>query len=250
VDLNADLGEGFGRWTLGDDDGLLEVITSANVACGFHAGDPAIMERVCRNAAERGVTIGAQVGYRDLAGFGRRFLDVGPDDLRAEVLYQIGALQAFAGAAGTRVAYIKPHGALYNAVFSFELQAEAVVAAVTAYDSDLVVLGQPGSKLLELASAAGLPVVAEAFADRAYRPDGTLVDRREPGAVLDDEDEVSGRAVALAITGRVFAADGTPVSVDPGSICVHGDTAGAVRLVRAVRTALEQADIDVAPFVR
>jgi len=250
VDLNADLGEGFGRWTLGDDEALLGVVTSANVACGFHAGDPSIMHRVCRTAAACGVTIGAQVGYRDLVGFGRRFIDVEPDDLRAEVLYQVGALEAFARAAGTRVAYVKPHGALSNAVFSSERQADAIVAAVRLYDRDLVVLGQPASVLLQLAAAAGLRVVGEAFADRAYRPDGALVDRREPGAVLHDEDEVTGRAVALAISGHVVALDGSPVAVDAGSICVHGDTTGAVRLVRAVRTALEQADVDVAPFAR
>jgi 5-oxoprolinase (ATP-hydrolysing) subunit A len=250
VDLNADLGEGFGRWTLGDDDALLDVVTSANVACGFHAGDPSIMQRVCAAAAERGVTIGAQVGYRDLAGFGRRFIDVAPGDLEADVLYQIGALDAFARIAGARVAYVKPHGALYNALFSYERQAEAVVAAVLAYDQELVVLGQPKSILLKRAAAAGLNVVAEAFADRAYNPDGTLVDRREAGAVLHDEDEVAGRAAAFAISRYVIAVDGSPVAVDAGSICVHGDTDGAVRIVRAVRTALEEAGIDVAPFVR
>jgi UPF0271 protein len=248
VDLNADLGEGFGRWTLGDDHALLDIVTSANVACGFHAGDPSIMERVCRAAADRGVIIGAQVGYRDLVGFGRRFLDIGPDDLRSEVLYQIGALDTFAKIAGARVAYVKPHGALYNAVFSYERQAEAVVSAVQSYDGDLVVLGQPGSVLLRFAAAAGLSVVGEAFADRAYRPDGTLVDRREDGSVLHNADEVAGRAVALAVSGYVVAVDGSPVAVNAGSICVHGDTPGAVRLVRAVRDALEHADIDVAPF--
>ena len=250
VDLNADLGEGFGRWTLGDDAALLDVITSANVACGFHAGDPTIMHRVCRAAAERGVRIGAQVAYRDLVGFGRRFLDVAPEDLRADVIYQIGALEAFAKVAGTQVAYVKPHGALYHAVISYERQAEALVAAIVDYNSELVVLGQPRSALLRAASAAGLRTVEEAFADRAYQPDGTLVDRRQDGAVLHDEDEVTGRAVALAISGRVFASDGTPVMIDAGSICVHGDTPGAVGLVRAVRHALEQADVDVAPFVR
>lgn len=250
MDLNADLGEGFGRWTLGDDDALLEVVTSANVACGFHAGDPSIMRRVCRRAAERGVTLGAQVGYRDLAGFGRRFLDVAPDDLQADVLYQIGALDAFARAAGTRVAYVKPHGALYHALISYEGQAEAVVAAIRSYDRELAVLGPPGSVLLQLAAAGGLQVVAEAFVDRAYQPDGRLVDRREPGAVLDDELEVAGRAVALAISGHVIAVDGSALAVHAGSICVHGDTPGAARLVRAVRDALEHADIDVAPFRR
>jgi UPF0271 protein len=250
VDLNADLGEGFGRWTLGDDDGLLDVVTSANIACGFHAGDPSIMERVCRVAVERRVTIGAQVGYRDLAGFGRRFVDVGPDDLRADVLYQIGALEAFAKIAGARVAYVKPHGALYHALFSYERQAEAVVSAISSYDGDLAVLGQPGSIFLQRAAEVGLRAVGEGFADRAYLPDGTLVDRSEERAVLHDVDEVAGRAVSLAISGYAIAIDASPVAIDVGSICVHGDTAGAVRLVRAVRDALEQADVDVAPFCR
>ncbi len=183
IDLNADLGEGFGQWVLGDDEALLEVVTSANVACGFHAGDPTVLRRVCQKAADRGVVIGAQVGYRDLAGFGRRFIDVDPEDLVNDVLYQIGALEAFARVAGTAVAYVKPHGALYNAIVHHEEQAEALAEAVRRYDPRLQVLGLPGSAWLRAAAAAGLTPVGEAFADRAYTPAGALVSRREPGAV-------------------------------------------------------------------
>ncbi|NEB11188.1 LamB/YcsF family protein, partial [Streptomyces coelicoflavus] len=193
IDLNADLGEGFGRWRLTDDEGLLSVVTSANVACGFHAGDPATMRRVCALAAERGVTIGAQVSYRDLAGFGRRTMDVPPAELAAEVAYQIGALEVFARAAGTRVAYVKPHGALYNRVVRDEEQAAAVVDGVLLAGGALPVLGLPGSRVLERAVRAGLPVVPEAFADRAYTDEGTLVPRVQEGALVTDPDAVVAR---------------------------------------------------------
>src|SRR3954447_2035222 len=208
VDLNSDLGEGFGAWTLGDDDALLELVTSANVACGFHAGDPSIMRRVCLQAAARGVAIGAQVGYRDLAGFGRRAIDVDPEDLVADVIYQIGALDGFARAAGSRVAYVKPHGALYNTVVTHAEQAAAVVAAVRLYDAGLPLLGLPGSQLLAQAQAAGLQVIHEAFADRAYTPQGHLVSRRLPGAVLHDPAEIADRCVLMAVDGFVVTEDG------------------------------------------
>src|ERR1700754_816154 len=187
IDINADLGEGFGPWRLGDDLALLSIVTSANVACGFHAGDPLIMRRTCAAAVERGVTIGAQVSYRDLAGFGRREMDVAPDELTAEVLYQIAALDGIARTEGGRVRYVKPHGALYNRVVRDPVQAEAVAAAVRAYDPALPMLTLPGSALHKV---PGVTVVNESFADRAYNPDGTLVSRREPGAVIDDEHHV------------------------------------------------------------
>lgn len=249
IDLNADLGEGFGRWTLGDDDALLDVITSANVACGFHAGDPTVLRHVCQAAADRGVVIGAQVGYRDLAGFGRRFIDVEPHDLTNDVLYQIGALEAFAQVAGTRVRYLKPHGALYNTVVHHEAQAAALVEAVRLYDPHLPVLGLPGSEWLRLAEAAGLAVVPEAFADRAYTAAGTLVSRREPGAVLHDEEEVTERSVRFAIQEDVVAVDGSVVPVRADSLCVHGDSPGAVAMATATRHGLEDAGVRVAPFV-
>ncbi len=249
IDLNADLGESFGSWTLGDDDALLEVITSANVACGFHAGDPTVLRRTCERAAERGVVIGAQVGYRDLVGFGRRFIDVEAHDLTNDVLYQIGALEAFARVAGTRVRYVKPHGALYNAIVHHEAQAEAVAEAVRRYDPTLPVLGLPGSVWLAVAEAAGLTPVAEAFADRAYTSQGTLVSRREPDSVLHDPDQVAERTVRMATRHEVVAADGSTVSVRPSSVCVHGDSVGAVAMATAVRHGLEAAGVRVAPFV-
>lgn len=209
MDLNADLAEGFGRWELGEDSALLEIVTSANVACGFHAGDPG-------------------VSYRDLAGFGRRFIDVEPRDLTNDVLYQIGALAAFARIAGTEVAYVKPHGALYNAVVHHEEQAAAVVEAVRAYDPGLAALGLPGSRWLALADAAGLATYQEAFADRAYTPEGTLVSRRQPGAVLEDVDEIAQRCARMARGEPISAVDGSEIAVRPDSICLHGDSPGAV----------------------
>lgn len=248
IDLNADLGEGFGQWTLGDDDALLDIVTSANVACGFHAGDPSVLRRVCDKAAEHGVSIGAQVGYRDLAGFGRRFIDMVPDELTQDVLYQIGALEAFARVAGTRVRYVKPHGALYNAIVHHEEQAAAVVAAVRAYDPTLPVLGLPGSAWLRQAEEAGLRTVQEAFADRNYTPEGTLVSRREADAVLHDAEMIAQRCVGIATTGRLTAIDGSEVAAEAGSLCVHGDTDGAVEVARQVRAALDEGDITVRAF--
>jgi UPF0271 protein len=248
VDLNSDLGEGFGQWALGDDDALLGVVTSANVACGFHAGDASIMRRVCARAADTGVAIGAQVGYRDLPGFGRRFIDVEPDALTQDVIYQVGALAAFARVAGSRVRYVKPHGALYNAIVHHEEQAAAVVRAVVDYDPTLPVLGLPGSAWLRLAEDAGLTTVPEAFADRAYTPDGTLVSRRLPGAVLHDPAEIGRRCVALATGEPIRDVEGGSLLLRPASICVHGDTPGAVEIARHVRDALTGAGVLLAPF--
>ncbi|MEW2813119.1 5-oxoprolinase subunit PxpA [Streptomyces massasporeus] len=248
IDLNADLGEGFGRWRLTDDEQLLSVVTSANVACGFHAGDPVTMRRVCELAAERGVRIGAQVSYRDLAGFGRRAMDVPPAELAAEVAYQIGALEVFARAAGTRVAYVKPHGALYNRVVHDEEQAAAVVDGVLLADAALPVLGLPGSRLLELAGKAGLPVVTEAFADRAYTDAGTLVPRTLEGAVVTDPDAVVERSLGLARSGEVVSRSGTRIEVRARSLCLHGDTPGAVDLARRVRERLAACGVRVEAF--
>jgi UPF0271 protein len=248
IDLNADLGEGFGVWRLGDDDALLELVTSANVACGFHAGDPATMRRVCTRAAAAGVAVGAQVSYRDLAGFGRRFIDVEPADLADDVLYQLAALDGIARAVGTRVSYVKPHGALYNAAVTHQGQARAVVDAVLAFDRRLPVLGLPGSALLRAVEATGMRPVAEGFADRGYAPDGSLVPRREPGALIEDPAVVADRAVRMATDGVVVAVDGTPLLMPVESVCVHGDTPGAVELARAVREALVAAGLRLQPF--
>ncbi|MFW6775547.1 LamB/YcsF family protein [Nocardioides sp. CPCC 205120] len=249
VDLNSDVGESFGRWELGDDEAVLGLVTSANVACGFHAGDPTTLRTTCRLAVAGGVAIGAQVGYRDLAGFGRRFIDVEPRHLADDVLYQVGALDALARVDGGRVAYVKPHGALYNTVVHHEEQAQAVVDAVVALDPSLPVLGLPGSALLRRAEAAGLRTVREAFADRAYTPAGTLVSRREPGAVLHDPDEVAARVVRLVSEGTLVAVDGASVAVAAESVCVHGDSPGAVAMARAVRAGLEEAGVRLGAFV-
>ncbi|POX56026.1 hypothetical protein C3489_07660 [Streptomyces sp. Ru71] len=248
IDLNADLGEGFGRWQLTDDERLLSVVTSANVACGFHAGDAATMRRVCELAAERGVRIGAQVSYRDLAGFGRRAMDVPPAELAAEVAYQIGALEVFARAAGARVAYVKPHGALYNRVVRDEEQAQAVVDGVLLADTTLPVLGLPGSKLLDMADKAGLPVVTEAFADRAYTDEATLVPRGRDGAVITDAEAVVERSMSIARSGTVTAHSGSRIEVRARSLCLHGDTPGAVELARRVRRRLQEAGVRVEAF--
>lgn len=249
IDLNADLGEGFGRWHLTEDEALLTVVTSANIACGFHAGDAATMRRVCALAAERGVRIGAQVSYRDLAGFGRRAMDVPGPELTAEVAYQIGALEVFARAAGSRVAYVKPHGALYNRAVHDEEQAAAVVDGILLAGGALPVLGLPGSRLLEYAAKAGLRAVPEAFADRAYTERGTLVPRGTEGAVVTAAEEVLARSLGLARDGRVTALGGREMTVAARSLCLHGDTAGAVELARRVRRGLESAGLRVKAFV-
>jgi UPF0271 protein len=248
IDLNSDLGESYGVWKLGDDEAMLELVSSANVACGFHAGDPSTLRAVCTSAVHNGVAIGAQVSYPDLVGFGRRFVDIDPRDLRDAVLYQLGALDAFAQVAGAEVAYVKPHGALYHATIDDATQAEAVIAAAVEYDPSLAVLGASGSALLRCAEDAGLEPVVEAFADRAYLRDGRLVPRSEPDALVIDPGEVAARAVRLATEHEIVAVDGSVVKVAVRSLCVHGDTIGAVGLARAVRDALEAAGVAVHPF--
>ncbi|WP_072686878.1 LamB/YcsF family protein [Rhodococcus marinonascens] len=249
IDLNSDLGESFGAWTLGDDSAMLKLVTSANVACGFHAGDPATLLSTCTAAADLTVRIGAQVGYRDLAGFGRRFIDITPRDLTADVIYQIGALDGLARVSGSSVTYVKPHGALYNAIVHHREQARAVVAAIRAYDQTLPVLGLPGSIFFEEAESAGLRTVAEAFADRAYTPEGTLVPRTTDGAVLNDPMVVAERVRRLVVDHALDAVDGTPLSVTAESVCVHGDTPKSVALTTAIRSLLDTECVTVRPFV-
>jgi len=248
IDLNSDVGESFGAWTIGDDESILRIVTSANVACGFHGGDPSTLRLACSAAAAHGVRIGAQVGYPDLLGFGRRFLDMSESELRDAVLYQLGALDAFAQVAGSEVAYLKPHGALYHATIDNAVQARAVVAAASEYDPSLAVLGAPGSELLAAARRADLEAVPEAFIDRAYRGDGRLVPRSEPGSVITDPAAVAARAVRLAVDRTVEAADGAVVEVHARSLCVHGDSPGAVALAGAARAALDAAGVAVHPF--
>ncbi|MEJ3657389.1 5-oxoprolinase subunit PxpA [Actinomycetes bacterium KLBMP 9759] len=248
IDLNSDLGESFGNWVLGDDEAMLGLVTSANVACGFHAGDPSTLRSACATAKERGVAVGAQVGYRDLAGFGRRFIDIEPSALVDDVIYQIGALEGMCRVAGTSVRYVKPHGALYNATVHHTAQAEAVVTAVRAYDPRLPVLGLPGSELLRLAEAAGLRAVPEFFVDRGYTPEATLVPRRQPGALLHDPDEVTTRVLRMVGEGTITAVDGSEIRVAAESACVHGDSPGAVAMATAVRAGLEARGVELRAF--
>ncbi len=248
IDLNSDLGESFGAWSMGDDTAMLDIVTSANVACGFHAGDPAGILATLKAAATRGVAIGAHVSYPDLVGFGRRNMDMTSADLVASVIYQIGALQGLAAAAGLRVCYVKPHGALYNFIAEDERQGKDVIAAIRAVDPDLALVALAGSALVERAEAAGLRVVAEAFADRAYTPQGSLVSRREPGAVLHDPALVAARMVRLVADGVVETRDGSLASIRADSICVHGDSPGAVAMAAEVRRALVAAGVTLESF--
>jgi UPF0271 protein len=248
VDLNSDVGESYGVWRIGDDDAMLRIVSSANVACGFHGGDPSTLRATCAAAAAHGVTVGAQVSYPDLAGFGRRFIDIDPTELRDAVLYQLGALDAFAQVAGTEVDYVKPHGALYHATIDNRAQAEAVVAAAAEYDPSLAILGQPDSELLAAAETAGLAAVSEGFVDRAYRTDGRLVPRSEPGALITDVETAAAQAVRIAVDGEVVTADGEVISLHARSLCVHGDTPGAVAIATAAREALEAAGVGVYAF--
>jgi 5-oxoprolinase (ATP-hydrolysing) subunit A len=249
LDLNSDLGESFGRWTLGDDEAMLGLVTSANVACGFHAGDPTTLRRTVAGAAAHGVVVGAQVAYRDLAGFGRRFVDVARADLTADVLFQLGGLEAMCRVAGTAVRYVKPHGALYNATVHHEEQAAAVVDAVAAYDAALPILGLPGSALLRVAEERGLRAVPEFFVDRGYTPSGALVSRAEDGALLHDPAEVTARLLRMLSDGVVRAVDGSDVRVLAESACVHGDSPGAVQMAAAVRAGLAEAGVELRGFV-
>ena len=248
IDLNSDLGESFGAWRMGDDAAMLDIVTSANVACGFHAGDPAGILQTLKAAAEKNVTIGAHVSYPDKVGFGRRNMDVASDELTADVIYQIGALQALAKAAGTSVRYVKPHGALYNTIAHDRRQAMAVIEAIRAIDPALVLVALAGSPLIELARSEGLQCVAEAFADRAYTPQGTLVSRREPGAVLHDPELVAQRMLRLVQSGSIEAIDGSLVRIEADSICVHGDSPAAVEMARELRRVLKQANTSLQPF--
>ncbi len=249
VDLNADMGEGFGRYRM-NDDALLATVTSASIACGFHAGDPVVMRETVASAAARGVTIGAHPGYPDLVGFGRRDLAATAAEVEAMVVYQIGALQAVCAAAGTRLRYVKPHGALYNRAARDIATADAIARAVRSVDSSLALLGLAGSALIGAAERAGIRAASEAFVDRAYGADGTLVPRSEPGAVLTDAAEVAERALQMVGDATVVAIDGSVVDVRAESLCTHGDGENASVILRTVRSRLEQAGVIVAPFMR
>jgi UPF0271 protein len=248
MDINSDLGESFGAWRMGDDAAMLDVVTSANVACGFHAGDPAGILDTLRAAAQRGVVIGAHVAYRDLAGFGRRNMDPTSRELVGDVIYQIGALQGLAAAAGTAVRYVKPHGALYNTIAHDERQADDVIDALLALGGKLALVVLAGAPLVERARQRGLRVISEAFADRGYNDDGTLVSRRLPGAVLHDPEAIAERMLRLVRTGTLPSINGNAVALQADSICVHGDSPGAVHMAQRLRQRFEQEGIELRPF--
>lgn len=253
VSINTDVGEGFGVWGVADESALLREVTAANVACGFHAGDPDILRRTCATAAELGVSIGAQVSYRDLAGFGRRFIDVPPSSLVNDIVYQIGALQAFARVSGTEVTYVKAHGALYNAAARHEGHASAIVEAIGLVDRTLPVLCQYGTRVWELAVSAGLTPHAEVFVDRGYTDQGLLVARSHPDALLVDPRAAAARAWEMVGTGSVVSVDGVRATVLPErapavALCVHSDTPGAVAIARETRATLERHGAQPAPI--
>ncbi len=238
IDLNSDLGESFGAWSMGDDAAMLAIVTSANVACGFHAGDPAGLLKTLQAAARQGVAVGAHVSYPDLVGFGRRNMDISSEDLTAAVIYQIGALQGLAVAAGTEVRYVKPHGALYNTIAWHQDQGQAVIAAIQAIDPALPLVALAGSPLIQRATSQGIRVIGEAFADRGYQADGSLVPRSQPGAVLHDPEQVARRLLAWLDSGEMETVEGGSFPLQAQSICLHGDTPGAVAMAQRLRQSL------------
>jgi len=248
IDLNSDLGESFGAYRIGDDESLLEVVSSANVACGFHAGDPSVMGRTVRACVEKGVAVGAHPSYPDLQGFGRRNMAMTPDEVYQIMVYQLGALMGFCRANGTELRHVKPHGALYNQAAKDPNLAQAISQAIRDVDKELILLGLAGSAFEEAARQAGIPFAEEAFADRAYNPDGTLVPRSQPGAVIHDPAEAVSRTVEMALNGRVKAVDGSWVQMRPHSICVHGDTREASALASSIAGALSDAGIRTRPL--
>lgn len=248
VDLNADVGESVGPWPMGDDERLIPLVTSVNVACGAHAGDPLTIDRTVRTAAAHGVAVGAHPGYPDLVGFGRRDLDMAPDELEASLVYQVGAVAAFARAAGTQLRHVKPHGALYNLAAREPSVAATIARAVARVSGELVLVGLAGSALLTAASDAGLASAAEAFADRAYEADGTLRSRRRPGALLESPELAAAQALSIVRDGCVMSHDGQVVTVRADTICIHGDTPAAAEFAKAIRAALSSAGVTIVAF--
>jgi len=248
VDLNSDLGESFGAYTLGMDEKILEVISSANIACGFHAGDNSIMRGTVKMCAERNVAIGAHVSYPDLSGFGRRNMNCSPQEVYDFCLYQIGALAAFCKSQGTRIQHVKPHGALYNQAAKDRKLAGAIAAATADMKDGIILMGLAGSSFCAAAAAAGLKFASEAFADRAYMKDGSLMPRSMDGSVIHDAAKAADRAARMALEGLVTASDGSEIKLKPDTICLHGDTREAVEMAAAVRRALEAAGVEIKPL--
>lgn len=248
IDLNCDMGESFGHYKLGLDEEVIKYISSANIGCGFHAGDPLVMRKTVKMAKERGVGIGAHPGFPDLVGFGRRLMDVSPLEVRNDVLHQVGSLYAFARAEGIQLQHVKPHGALYNIAAQNEELGRAVAEAVREFDRDLILVGLAGSKLLKVAQKMGLKVASEAFADRGYNSDGSLVSRRLPHALITDQKAAVSRAIQMVMDGRVISVDGEPVEVKVDTICLHGDSPQALQLARTLRERMKEAGISVVPM--
>lgn len=248
IDINSDVGESYGIYSFGQDDELLEVVSSANIACGFHGGDPTGIAKTVNIAAKNGIAIGAHVSYPDLVGFGRRFIDINPENLIWDIIYQIGALEAIAKTAGTHVRYVKPHGALYNRITTDETQARAVVEAIARVDRSLTILTLPHSAVISIANSMGIKTVTESFADRAYLASGQLVPRSQANAVIHDENTIIERALQMAKDSTVTSIEGSTVDVQSDSICIHSDTPGAGSLGRKIKAALTKAGIEISPF--
>lgn len=250
IDLNSDLGESYGAWKMGNDEQILGIVSSANIACGFHAGDPLNILSTLKQAAKHDVCVGAHVSYPDLVGFGRRNMDLSYDELYADVLYQISALQGLAQVAGTKISYVKPHGALYNTIATDLTQAQAVIDAIQHFDKTLVLVTLAGSPLIKFAREQGLSVISEAFADRAYHRDGTLVSRRLEGAVLHDAEIIAQRVFNMIQNGGIESMEGDFTVIQADTICLHGDTLGAVKMAAKIRDVLLENKIEIRAFSR
>lgn len=250
IDLNSDLGESYGAWKMGNDEQILGIVSSANIACGFHAGDPLNILSTLKQAAKYDVCVGAHVSYPDLVGFGRRNMDLSYDELYADVLYQISALQGLAQVAGTKISYVKPHGALYNTIATDLTQAQAVIDAIQHFDKTLVLVALAGSPLIKFAREQGLSVISEAFADRAYHRDGTLVSRRLEGAVLHDAEIIAQRVFNMIQNGGIESMEGDFTVIQADTICLHGDTLGAVKMAAKIRDVLLENKIEIRAFSR
>jgi UPF0271 protein len=248
IDLNCDLGESFGAYALGNDAAIMPLITSANIACGFHAGDPQVIARTVRLAVQHGVAIGAHPGFPDLVGFGRRALDATPDEVANDILYQIGALAAFARAEGTTLTHVKAHGALYNLAATRPPIARAIARAIARFDPKLILVGQPGSAMMDAAREQDIRFAREGFADRAYNRDGTLRSRREPGALIEDPQRAAAQALQMVREQTVTTPEGETIAMPVDTLCVHGDSAAVVEILRAVRGTLQQNGIVISAF--
>lgn len=248
VDLNCDLGESFGAYTIGRDSDVIPLISSANIACGWHAGDAVVMSKTVKAAAETGIAVGAHPGFPDLVGFGRRNMTVTPAEAKAYIQYQVGALNAFCTAEGLRMQHVKPHGSLYNMAAKDATLARAICEGIASISDNLILMGLSGSLMADAAAAVGIPFASEVFADRAYEDDGTLVARSKPGAVITDDNEAAARVVEMALYGTVTSVSGKKIAIKADSICVHGDNAHALEFVKLIRSRLSENGVVIKPL--